>query len=75
MNIAEAAEIVRRRWEDNDGCRSCGWKSALYEFGPLEHRITQSDIDRGYIDLPCYSDDDGGGHRGIRVYFTDQEEV
>lgn len=68
MTIEEAAEIVRRKWNDNDGCRSCGWKSALYEFEPLTQLIDQSDIDAGFVTLPCHNDEDGG-HRGARVYF------
>lgn len=72
MDIKEASEIVRQKWTDNDGCRSCGFKPAMYEYEPLEHRIDQSDIDRGYVDLPCYSDDDGGRHRGARVYLGTQ---
>ena len=70
MTRQEAAEIVRQKWDDNDGCRSCGWKSALYEFGILEDIIDAEDLANGYVDLPCHSDaGDGGRHRGARVYF------
>jgi hypothetical protein len=72
MTREEAAQIVRQKWEKNDGCRSCGWKSALYEFEPIEQYIDDSDIAAGFVDLPCQSDaDDGGDHRGARVYLRD----
>lgn len=73
MTRKEAAEIVRLKWNDNDGCRSCGWKSCLYEFGDLEDCIEDSDIEQGYVDLPCHSDNDGDTHRGARVYFEDPQ--
>jgi len=76
MTVDEAIEIIRRKWPDNDGCRSCGWKSALYEFEPLEHRIDAEDLMQGYVDLPCHSDygDDESSHRGARVYFRDPDQ-
>lgn len=69
MTLEEAAEIVRQKWPANDGCRSCGWKSAIEEFGNLANYIELSDIERGYVDIPCDSDTDSADHRGIRVYF------
>lgn len=73
MTTDEAIAIVRQRWDAADGCGSCGWKSCLYEHEPIE--VDEEDIARGYVRFPCLSEDasENGGHRGIRVYFTDQE--
>lgn len=68
MTLEEAADIVRRKWSENDGCRSCGWKSSIGEFGNLIDYIDPEDIERGYVDLPCDSGTDAGCHRGARVY-------
>lgn len=67
MTREEAAAIVRAKWEEADGCGSCGWKSALYEHEPIH--VDQSDIDKGYVRFACLSDDasENGGHRGIRI--------
>lgn len=68
MTPAEAEAVVRKKWDESDGCGSCGWHSALYEHEPLE--IDQADIARGYAWFPCFSEDasENGGHRGIRIY-------
>lgn len=73
MTEAEAIEIIRRKWDGNDGCRSCGWRSCLYEFGPLEAYVGDAELAQGFVDLPCFSEDasENGGHRGARVYLTD----
>jgi hypothetical protein len=72
VTIEEAAEIVRKKYDDADGCRSCGWKSALYEFGPLEQWIDKDDIDEGRVYFSCQSEDasENGGHKGYYVYLT-----
>lgn len=70
MTIEEAAAIVRQKWPDNDGCRSCGWKSSLADFGNLLDYIELADVERGYVDLPCDRDPESSGHRGARVYLT-----
>lgn len=66
MTHEEAAEIVRQKWTDNDGCRSCGRHPALYEVEPIE--VDDKDIERGYVNFPCSGDDGSEIHRGIRVY-------
>lgn len=75
MNIQQAAEIVRAKWDDNDGCRSCGWRSFLYEHEPIE--VDAEDLARGYVTFSCFSEDaiENGGHRGIRIYFKTQERT
>jgi hypothetical protein len=72
VTIEEAAAIVRQKFNDADGCGSCGWKSALYEHEPLERLIDEHDIAEGRVKFPCFSDDasENGGHRGFWVYFT-----
>lgn len=68
MTREEAVEIVRRKWADNDGCRSCGWKSCLYEFGDLADYVDDHTIAEGVVVLPCFTDwGDGGSHRGALV--------
>lgn len=70
MTHEEAAEIVRRKWEDNDGCRSCGGKYYFSsDFEPLEDYIDDEDLKRGYVNFPCSGDDGTEIHRGIRIYF------
>lgn len=68
MTLEEAAKVLRQKWPDNDGCRSCGWKPSLEDFGNLCNYIELADIERGYVDLPCDSGPDSGDHRGARVY-------
>jgi len=72
MTLEEAAEIVRQRYDDADGCRSCGWKSALYEFGQLEQWIDEEDIAEGRVFFSCQSEDasENGRHKGYYVYLT-----
>lgn len=71
MTREEAAAIVRQKWDESDGCGSCGWKSALYEHEPVELSIDQEDLTNGYVRFPCFGEDasENGGHRGIRIYF------
>lgn len=66
MTREEAAEIVRKKCADNDGCRSCGRHPSLYEVEPVE--VDDEDIEHGYVDFPCSGDDGTEIHRGIRVY-------
>lgn len=75
MTKAEAEEIVRRKFDDADGCGSCGWKSCLYEHEPLD--IEQENLDRGYVHFPCFSEDasENGGHCGFKIYFADDREA
>jgi len=73
MTKDEAAAIIRKKWDDGDGCRSCGWRSALYEREPLEDFIDDEDLKNGFVDLVCLSDDDEDGrHRGERFWFTNE---
>lgn len=67
MTIEEAAEIVRQRWGDCGGCRSCGMHPALYEVEPVEDWVTQEDIAAGFADYPCSGEYGDEIHRGIRV--------
>jgi hypothetical protein len=69
MTKDEAAEFVRKNWDDADGCGSCGWKSSLYEHEPII--IDQDELDQGYARFACLSEDscENGGHRGVRIYF------
>jgi hypothetical protein len=74
MTRHKAAEIVRRKWDENDGCRSCGWKSCLYEFGDILDHIDEQSIKDGFVTLPCFTDwGDGHEHRGARVYLNEDE--
>lgn len=69
MTIEEAIELVRRKWNDQGACASCGWHAALEEYGDLRQAI---DIDeaRHRVELSCLSDDeDAYSHRGVRIYF------
>jgi hypothetical protein len=68
VTIDEAVKIVRQRWEDNDGCRSCSRKPLLLDFEPVEDCIDEEDLKRGYVNFPCSGDDGTDVHRGIRVY-------
>jgi hypothetical protein len=74
MTPKEFENYIRENWDKFDGCGSCGWKSALYEQEPL--RIEQFEIDRGYVRLPCFSEDSSqnGGHRGMRIYVPTEGE-
>lgn len=70
MTRAEAAEIVRTKWADNDGCRSCGGKYySLRDIEPIEESIDDKDLGNGYVDFPCSGDDGTEIHRGTRIYF------
>lgn len=71
MTKEEAIRHIRENWDSFDGCRSCGWKSALYEHEPLD--VDDEDLVRGYVFVPCISEDanENGGHRGTRIYFPE----
>lgn len=75
MTPEQAIQIVRKKWDDADGCGSCGWKSCLYEHEPIE--VDEEDIKRGYVRFPCFSEDasENGGHRGIRIYLRDDDSA
>lgn len=67
MTIDEAIELVRRKWDSEGECRSCGWHAALYEYGPLE-AVIKIDHERQCVALPCLGEE-RWGHRGVRIPF------
>lgn len=69
MTKEEAIKFVRENWDAADGCRSCGWKSALYEHEPLQFYIDDEDLADGWVEFPCFSEDatTNGRHKGIRI--------
>lgn len=72
MTQEEAIEIIKRKWDDNDGCQSCGWRSCLYEFGDLRDHVDAEALAQGFVVLPCHTDwGDGDTHRGAYVYFEE----
>jgi len=63
MTIAEAAEIIRKKWARYGACDACGWHDLAHSYEPLEEWIDQEDIDRGFVELPCHNKDgDLTGH-------------
>lgn len=70
MTQDEAIALVRKRWNADGACCSCGWHAALYEYGDLGYAI---DIYPDHIRLTCLNESgDGGTHRGVRIYFEDK---
>lgn len=78
MTLDEAIELVKRKWDDCDGCASCGHHACLYEYGDLADAIC-IDEEKRRVELPCLSDDEYAcHHRGVRIAFdvtTDQQSV
>lgn len=69
MTNEEAAEVVRREWNEQGSCGSCGWHSALYEVEPI--KVDDEELRSGVVWFPCGSkDEDGSVHRGVRIYLT-----
>lgn len=66
MTKVEAAEVVRRKWDAQGHCDSCGWHAAIYEVEPIT--IDDSELKDGVVWFPCRSKDvDGSDHRGVRI--------
>lgn len=67
MTKEEAAGVVRKEWNTQGACDTCGWHSALYEIEPIE--VEDDEIAKGVAWFPCGSDDsDGSCHRGVRIH-------
>jgi hypothetical protein len=69
MTKEEAIEIVKKEWENQGSCASCGWHALLYEYD-LEFDIDINEKKKR-IELPCHTDDDENriDHRGVRIYY------
>lgn len=76
MTIDEAMDLIRRRWDAEGACQSCGWHAALDEYGDLRDAF---DINRHKrrLELSCLSKDtdDAWSHRGVRIYFDTSDHV
>lgn len=69
MDNERATKIVRREWDAQGACASCGYHGSLYEYEPLEFSI-YIDETRKRIELRCLNDQ---GCRGVRIYYNDHE--
>ena len=69
MTKEEAIDIVRREWNSQGSCDSCGWHSALYEVEPII--VEDEELKQGVVWFPCLSKDgDGSTHRGVRIHLA-----
>lgn len=70
MIIEEAIELVRRKWDDEGECASCGWHALLSEYDDLEDEIEINEREHR-VELRCLNkdDDDRSDHRGVFIYF------
>ena len=59
-------EIIKREWEKQGMCQSCGYHGLLYEYGDISDIEINEEMNR--IELPCLSGE--SGHRGVRIYIT-----
>lgn len=67
--ISKAREILKKNWENEGDCMSCGWHACLYEHDVEDYQISDALADDGILRLTCVSSDadDPGTHRGVKV--------
>lgn len=66
-------EFVRKQWDAEGACCSCGWHASLSEYGHDDEDITsvmEINVSRKRAEFQCLSKDadDAGLHRGVRIY-------
>lgn len=73
MEISEQQrDLLKRRYDENGDCRSCGWLCAYYEVAEvIERKFLANDIEEdGSIWIPCHANngEDNSDHRGSNIY-------
>lgn len=67
--MSKLIDFIKKQWDSDGECRSCGWHASLSEYDISENLTI--DMDKGEIRLPCRSkDENGSGHRGVKIYFN-----
>ena len=76
MNLEEAYEYIKKVWDDQGYCRSCGWHGSLYEHFEsflLNRSELEELIEKGEVNLGCVNPIDNGC-RGVYIILEEEKE-
>ena len=71
MNDAEMERIVRREFDQQGECESCGWFASISEYDLPDDIEYNERYDR--LELPCLNKNGYTGCRGVGIYLNQKQ--